>query len=94
MSDVDIIWDLPDEPTGNTRHILDGHDVTIDEVEEVLSANITRAVFSRTSSNPIVFGWTTTGKYLAVVFEHVLDDPLTVYPLTAYPVPPPRGRQR
>ena len=27
MNDAQIIWDLPDEPDGNYRHILDGHDV-------------------------------------------------------------------
>jgi hypothetical protein len=71
-----------------------GHDVTLDEVEEVIRNNINEAVVSRESDNPIAFGWTSTGKYIAVPFEHVLDDPLTVYPLTAYPVPPPRGRKR
>lgn len=35
-----------------------------------------------------MFGWTSTGKYLFVVYEHVLDDPFTVYPITAYPVEP------
>ena len=63
--------------------------MTIDEVEEVLQSPDSEFDISRTSGNPIAFGWTTTGKYIAVVFEHVLDEPLTIYPLTAYPVPPP-----
>ena len=44
---------------------------------------------STTTGNPVVFGWTSTGKYIIVVYELVLDDPRTLYPITAYPVPPP-----
>ena len=44
MSDVIIIWDLPEDPDGNVQHIA-AHDITIDEAEEVLldgnRANIT-----------------------------------------------------
>lgn len=87
MEDVQIIWDLPDDPDGNYVHIVEGHDVTIDEVEEVLRNPDNQQTESRSTGRPIVFGWTSTGKYLAVVFEEVLDDPLTVYPITAYPVP-------
>jgi len=36
----------------------------------------------------MIFGWTSTGKYLAVIYEEVMDDPLIVYPITAFPVPP------
>ncbi len=74
---------------GNYVHIIDGHDVTVDEVEEVLRDPNAEDVVSRTTGNPAVFGWTSTGKYLFVVYELVLDEPYTVYPLTAYPVPPP-----
>jgi hypothetical protein len=88
MNDVQIIWDLPDDPNGNYRHILDGHDVTIEEVEEVLLGPHGDRTFSRSSGYPIVFGWTTTGKYIAVVYEEVLDDPLIVRPITAFPAPP------
>ena len=89
MSDIQIIWDLPDEPTGNYRHIIDGHDVTIEEVEEVLRDPNAEDDISRTSGNPVAFGWTTTGKYIILVYELVLEDPRILYPLTAYPVPPP-----
>ncbi|MCU0705175.1 MAG: hypothetical protein MUF18_14475 [Fimbriiglobus sp.] len=34
-------------------------------------------------------GGTSTGKYIIVVYELVLDDPRTLYPITAYQVPPP-----
>lgn len=89
MNDLHIIWDLPDDPDGNYRHIIDGHDVTIDEVEEVLRDPNSEDAISRSSGNPAVFGWTSTGKYIIVIYELVLDDPRTVFPITAYPVPPP-----
>ena len=89
MESMHIIWDLPDEPDGNVRHILDGHDVTIEEVEEVLRDPNAEDAISRSSGQPAVFGWTSTGKYIIVIYELVLDDPRTVYPITAYPVPPP-----
>ncbi len=30
-----MIWELPDDPDGNVHHIA-AHDITIDEVEDVL----------------------------------------------------------
>lgn len=89
MDDIQIIWDLEDEPGGNYQHIVGGHDVTVDEVEEILRNHHAEATTSRSSGQPITFGWTSTGKYIAVVYEHVLDDPLTFYPITAYPANPP-----
>jgi hypothetical protein len=92
MSDAIIVWDLPDDPDGNYHHIVtEGHGVTLEEVEEVLQSPDSDVDISRESGNPIAFGWTSTGKYIAIPFEHVCDDPLMVYPITAYPVPPPRG---
>jgi hypothetical protein len=35
------------------------------------------------------FGWTDTGRHIIVVWEVVDDDPMTVYPVTAYEVPEP-----
>ena len=37
----------------------------------------------------MTFGWTSAGRYLAVVWELVDEDPLTIYPVTAYPAPEP-----
>lgn len=92
MNDAIIIWDLPDDPDGNYFHIVvEGHGVTQEEVEEVLQSPDSDFDVSTESGNPIAFGWTSLGQYIAVPFEHVYDDPLTVYPLTAYPVPPPGG---
>jgi hypothetical protein len=89
MNPVHTVWDLEDDPEGNVRHILDGHDVTLDEVEEILRSPDSSAGISRSSGHSMMFGWTSTGKYIAVVFELVLEDPCTVYPITAYPVPAP-----
>ena len=92
MAQVEVIWDLEDEPGGNLGHIAE-HDVTSEEVEEVLQKTApVGAGKSRSSGNPIVFGWTSTGKYLAVVYEVVEEDPLAVYPITAYEATPPRKR--
>ena len=88
MADIVIIWDLEDDPDGNYRHIVDGHDVTIAEVEEVMKKRANRTVISKTSGNPVTFGKTKSGKFIAVVWEHINDDPLTIYPITAYPVEP------
>lgn len=95
MGHVHIIWDSEDDPQGNYWHIvIDGHGVTQEETDEVIRNYHVEAVPSRSSGQSITFGWASTGKYLAVVFEHVQDDPVTVYPLTAYPVAPPRKRRK
>lgn len=91
MNDVQIIWDLPDDRDGNYVHIVDGHDVTVDEVEEVLRDPNSDQATSRSSGRPMAFGWTTNGKYIAVVYEEVHDDPRTLYPITAFIAPPPGG---
>jgi hypothetical protein len=89
---VQFIWDLEDDPLGNVKHISE-HDVTQDEVEEVLIDRHSRTVFSASSGRPITFGWTVAGRYLAVIWEVADEDPLTVYPVTAYPAREP-GQER
>lgn len=93
MASVQVIWDLADDPQGNLQHVAE-HDVTADEVEEVLENHFNNAVASASSGNPIAFGWTSTGKYLAVAFEKVQVDPPVAYPITAYSVNPPRKKRR
>jgi hypothetical protein len=44
---------------------------------------------SRSSGRPTVFGWTSTRKYLAVIFEIVDEELPQVYVVTAYEAPPP-----
>jgi uncharacterized DUF497 family protein len=86
---IDVIWDLEDDPDGNVQHIQE-HGISMDEVEEVLYSRQSEDAKSRSSGRMITFGYTSTDRYLAVVWEHVDDDPLTVYPITAYDAPEPR----
>lgn len=86
--DIQIIWDLEDDPDGNVRHVAE-HDLTPAEVDEVLHNHSHEAVRSRTTGRPVAIGWTSTGRHIAVVFDWVSDDPPAVYPRTAYDVPPP-----
>ncbi len=89
-----IIWDMEDDPDGNYHHIVtEGHGVTVEEVEEVLQHPLNETVPSHSSGNPATFGWTTTGKHIVVIWEHVDDDPRTVYPITSYEVPPRKRRR-
>ena len=81
-----IVWDLDEDPNGNVQHIAE-HGVTIEEVEDVLYA-AEEVVASHSSGRPITFGETSTGKYLAVVFDIVEEDPLSAYPVTAYETEP------
>ncbi len=91
MTDVIIIWDLEDDPDGNVQHIAE-HGITVEEVEEVLHDRNAEDTTSKSSGRPITFGYTSSGRYLAVVWEHVDDDPLTIYPITAYVAPERRRR--
>ena len=83
-----VIWDLEGDPRGNIRHIAE-HGVAPEEVEEVLNDWHARTTYSASSGRPITFGWTAAGRYLAVVWEVADEEPLTVYPVTAYPAPEP-----
>jgi uncharacterized DUF497 family protein len=57
------------------------HGVTPEEFAEVV-CNPDRVETSQSSGRPIAFGPTSTGKYLACVYEQF--DETTVYPITAY----------
>jgi uncharacterized DUF497 family protein len=94
MLDAEILWDLEDEPDGNVQHIAEPG-VSMEEVEEVLDDpdNSTEVDKSRPDRS-VTFGETTAGRYLAVVWETALDDPLTIYPVTAYDAPRPRRKRR
>jgi uncharacterized DUF497 family protein len=83
MPFASIIWDLDDDPEGNVCHCAE-HGVTKEEVEEVIE-NSSDADISRSSGRPVVFGDTSTGRHLMVVYEEVDAD--TVYPVSAYEVP-------
>jgi uncharacterized DUF497 family protein len=91
MDDVSVLWDLEDDPDGNVQHIAE-NDLSVEEVEEVLLDPDNEVQVSRTTGRPITFGWTSTGRYIAVVWETVIDDPRTVRVRTAYEVSPKRRR--
>lgn len=82
---------MENDPDGNYWHIIvEGHGVTQEEVEEVLDNPDSKTTTSKTSGMPITFGWTSTGKHIAVVWERVDEDPVTAYPITAYETRPQR----
>jgi hypothetical protein len=84
MGYVTIIWDLDDDLDGNVQHIA-AHDLTKDEVEEVLADPEQRGT-SRSSGLPVAFGTTFTGRFSAVIFQEI--DAETARPVTAYDIEP------
>jgi uncharacterized DUF497 family protein len=86
MPEVRVIWDAVDDADGNVQHIVE-HGITVEEGEDVLLDRDSEDTISRSSGRPITFGYTARGRYLAVVWEHIADDPLTIYPITAYDAP-------
>ena len=94
MLDVQILWDLEEAPDGNVQHIA-ANGVTVEEYVEVFAGNYEGATISRESGRPICFGWTSTGKHLAVVWDEVQpEDPLMIRPVTAFETPPKRRKRR
>ena len=85
-----VVWDAEDDPEGNYQHIVGTGEVTAEEVEEVLANHPGDRpdAFSDATGNPIIFGTTSTGKRIAVVYSDESDDDLIIIrPVTAYPVP-------
>jgi hypothetical protein len=62
---------------------IDQHGVTPEEFEQVLEAPVEETT-SRTTGNPIAFGFTASGRKLAIVYKKY--DVFTVIPVTAYDV--------
>lgn len=91
MDDVSVLWDLEDDPDGNVQHIAE-NDLTVEEVEDVLLDPDNDVLVSRTTGRPITFGWTSTGRHIAVVWETIIDEPRTVRVRTAYEVSPKRRK--
>jgi uncharacterized DUF497 family protein len=89
MNSFSVVWDLEDDPEGNVRHIGE-HGISMDDVEDVLSDPDNSTAQSRSSGRSITFGETRDGRYLALVWETAEEDPLRVYPVTAYEAPRPR----
>jgi uncharacterized DUF497 family protein len=93
VANVECIWDLDGDPEGNVQHIAE-HGITVEEAEEVVQEHYEAAVASRSSGLPTVFGWTSTGKHLAVVFEVVDEETPQVFVVTAFEAPPPSEPKR
>jgi uncharacterized DUF497 family protein len=72
-----FLWD------SDTEEHLAQHGVAPEEFEEVV-CNPDSVGESRTTGRPIAFGYTSTGKYLACVYELVDSD--TVLPFTAFEI--------
>ena len=69
MGFTTVIWDLDDDPDGNVQHIAQ-HGISKEEVEEVLEFPDGSST-SRSSGRPILFGETSTGKTIAVIYDEV-----------------------
>lgn len=69
------------------------HGVTTEEAEQVVRNLNNDIVRSDSSTYPMTFGRTKTGKYLAVAWFAVGSDPEVVRVITAYPVPKPKRRR-
>lgn len=80
MPRIDVIWDLPDDPTGNVQHIAE-HGLTPADVEYVVN-HPRRHAKSRSTGRPMVFGRTPSGEEIVVIFEEIDDS--TIYPVTSY----------
>ncbi len=81
-----IIWDDENEP-----HITGPGEVTTEDVEEVIhrhpGSHDDPDDYSASTELPLIFGDTSTGKHIVVVFEDLSDDDLIIIrPNTAYPV--------
>jgi len=81
-----ILWDEPDDPDGNLRHVAE-HGLSIEDVEEVLS-NPTSEGKSNSSGRPCAWGYTLEGIYIIVIYEEIDQDTIRV--VTAYEVAEPR----
>lgn len=83
MHNASFFWDLEDDPEGNVAHIAE-HGITPEEVMSVFHSEDAQTVVSRSSGRPLTFGTSHTGRYIAIAWEVVTDDPLEVYVVTAY----------
>ena len=81
-----VFWPLP---------LIAANGVTVEEYVEVFMGNHEQATISRETGRPITFGWTSTGKHIAVVWDEVQpEDPLIIRPVTAFETPPKKRKRR
>jgi uncharacterized DUF497 family protein len=89
MDFLRILWDADDDPGGNVWHLAE-HDLTVEDVEHVLTHSSAEGV-SRSTGLPVLWGYTPDGRYVIVVYETI--DKETIRIVTAYDVPEPKGRR-
>ncbi len=90
MLEFDYVeWDEPDDANGSVAHIA-AAGLTPEDVEDVLYAPDPDTDTSDSTGRPVVFGTTSTGKYIIVVYERSEGNKVVVIrPITAYEVDPP-----
>ena len=67
-----IIWDEDDDPRGNVQHVAK-HDLTIEDVEEVLAAPVSKG-HSDSTGLPAAWGQVPDGRFIIVVFEEIDEE--------------------
>jgi hypothetical protein len=67
------------------KHLAE-HGIGQDEFEDV-ACDPDETDVSHSSGREIAFGWTTDGRYIVAIYEHL--DELMILPVTAYEVPEP-----
>jgi hypothetical protein len=83
-SDAQVIWDDPNVPGGNRQKVW-AHDLSEDEVESVLFNDDYAATPNRSfPENCLVFGYTSTDRFIAVAFEILDEDVASIRPITAF----------
>jgi uncharacterized DUF497 family protein len=82
--------DEEDDPRGNVVHIAE-HDLTVEEVEEVLAAPASEGV-SNSTGFPAAWGYVPDGRFIIAVFEEIDADTIRV--ITAYEVPEPKRKSK
>lgn len=82
MDFLSISWDDDDNPKGNVQHIAD-NGLTKADVDDVL-ADPVREGISRSSGRPCVWGYTSDGRYIIVIYDQIDED--TIRPVTAFEV--------
>ena len=60
-----VIWDGDDDPDGNVAHIAE-HDITVDEVEDVLYDPRNTTGPSNHAGRMLTSGWTETDRFICV----------------------------